>query len=405
VRTIDTGTVLSGRYRLDRPPAPGAPPPVGGARDVELGRSVALKLLDADGSDVDPELADRFLREGRILGRLVHPNIVPVLAAGDDGGRPYLVMALIDGPTLRERLAGGPLPIDDAVAVVTAIAAGLAEAHRRGVIHRDVKPGNVVCGEDGQPRLVDFGIARASDLTTMTKADAVLGTAAYLAPEQALGDELGPATDVYALGCVLFELLTGAPPFPAASAVAVAYRHVHDPAPMPNETRPEVPGALAAIVGRCLAKQPGDRYRDAGELEAALTRWRSGDADEPTGALTVVTAAVPDATTVLPATPADPTGVLPAYSELGAEHRTDRRAGRRAVAVVSALVAAIVAVALIGFVTDPGGSSSSSSSTTSTTSVAPTTTAPPPTTAAAAAADPGGNGGSPGKGKGKGGKD
>jgi hypothetical protein len=405
VRTLDAGALLSGRYRLESPLGAGATATVWRARDVELGRLVAVKLLDGDdGTGVDPELAARFLREGRILGRLAHPNIVPVLAAGDDGGRPYLVMALIEGPSLRERVAGGPLPVDEAVAVVTALAAGLAEAHRGGVIHRDVKPSNVVCGDDGQPRLVDFGIARASDLTTMTKADAVLGTAAYLAPEQAMGNELGPPTDVYALGCVLFELLTGAPPYPAASAVAVAYRHVHDPVPMPSATRPQVPRALDAIVARCLAKQPGDRYHDAGELEAALTRWRSGDADESTGALALVATPAPDATAVLPAALAAGTG--PAIAPM----RRDRRIGRRALAVAGALVAAVAAAVLIGVTTDPGGSASPTTTTATTEPVVAPTTAPPPP---ALAGDPDDDGegdddeqaGGNGRGKGKGGKD
>jgi serine/threonine protein kinase len=390
------GTVLSGRYRLERPLGTGATATVWRARDLELGRSVALKLLDVDGAD--PDLADRFLREGRILGRLVHPNIVPVLAAGDDDGRPYLVMALIDGPTLRERVADGPLPVDEAVDVVAAVAAGLAEAHRSGVIHRDVKPGNIVCGDDGQPRLVDFGIARASDLTTMTRADVVLGTAAYLAPEQALGDELGPATDVYALGCVLFELLTGIQPYTAASAVAVAYRHVHDPVPMPGALRPEVPSALAAVVVRCLAKQPGDRYPDAGALEAALRRWRSGATDEPTGALTVVTAPSPDATAVLPTVLPDE--AAPATAAYLAPVAPRPRRGRRTVAAIAAIAAAIVAIALIGITTDPGGSASPATTSTTAAVVTSTTTTPPPATAVTT--DPGGNGnGGNGKARGK----
>jgi len=398
VSTLDAGTLLSGRYRLERPLGAGATATVWRARDVELGRTVALKLLDVDGAD--PDLADRFLREGRILGRLVHPNIVPVLAAGDDDGRPYLVMALVEGRTLRECVADGPLPVDEAVEIVTAVAAGLAEAHRSGVIHRDVKPGNIIYGDDGQPRLVDFGIARASDLTTMTRADVVLGTAAYLAPEQALGDELGPATDVYALGCVLFELLTGTQPFTAASAVAVAYRHVHDPVPMPGALRPEVPGALNALVARCLAKQPADRFPDAGALESALRRWRAGAVDEPTGPLNAVVASPPhpDATAVLPAA----TAVLPGAdaTEHGmppvAPHR--HRRGRRAVALVGGLVAALLAIALVAFTTDPGGSASPTTTSTTAPVFAPTTT----TVAPVAVTSAPGNGG---KGKGRHGKD
>jgi serine/threonine protein kinase len=398
VSTIGPGTVLSGRYRLERPLGTGATATVWRVRDLELGRSVALKLLDVDGAD--PDLADRFLREGRILGRLVHPNIVPVLAAGDDDGRPYLVMALIEGRTLRERVADGPLRVDEAVDVVAAVAAGLAEAHRSGVIHRDVKPGNIICGDDGQPRLVDFGIARASDLTTMTRADVVLGTAAYLAPEQALGDELGPATDVYALGCVLFELLTGIQPYTAASAVAVAYRHVHDPVPMPSAVRPEVPGALNAIVARCLAKRPVDRYHDAGAVGAALTRWRAGTTDEPTGALTAVIASASqaDATSVLPEATAVLSGADATEYVMAPGVPGRHRRGHRAVVLVSGLVAALLAIALVAFTTDPGGSASpATTSTTTPVFVSTTTTAAPVAVTIAP-----GDGANPSKGKGKG---
>jgi serine/threonine protein kinase len=398
VRPLTSGAVLSARYRLESPLGSGATATVWRARDVELGRAVAVKVLGDEG--VEPELAARFMREGRILGRLSHPNIVPVLASGEDEGRPYLVMALVEGRTLKECIAEGPLPVEAALDTVTAVAAGLGEAHRVGVVHRDVKPGNIVCGEDGQPHLVDWGIARAGDLTTMTRADVVMGTAAYLAPEQALGESPGPASDVYALGCVLYELLTGAQPFPAESAVAMAYRHVHDPIPMPSATRTEVPRALDAIVARCLSKQPADRYADAGALEAALRRWRSGESDDATGVHTVVQAPLTDATVVMPVS----TVALSSPATTGTMG-TPRvgPVGRRALVVAGAIAAGIAAIALVGMTTSPGDGDGGT--TTSTTApVAAVVTEPTTTTTAApplVAVEVGGKG----KGRGKGGKD
>jgi len=284
-------------------------------------------------------------------------------------------MALVDGPSLKDRIADGPFAVDDAVDVVADVAAGLAMAHRVGVVHRDVKPGNIVCDDDGVPRLVDFGIAHASDLTTMTRADVVMGTAAYLSPEQARGEVPGPASDVYALGCVLSELLTGRQPFEAASAVAVAYRHVHDPPDAPSTMRPEVPAALDSIVLRCLAKRPAERYADAGALEEALRRWRT---------------ATDDATVTIAAVPADATAVLPVVAAATIPEPAaapDRR--RLVLAVVGGTVAALLAPGLLAATTDSRAGSTATTSTTATTvastssttaaTVAPVATAPPPT--------------------------
>jgi serine/threonine protein kinase len=299
VTNLIEGAVLSRRYRLEAPLGAGATAAVWRARDLDLGRVVAVKVLRAG---VEPELANRFEREATILGRLDHPNLVRVLASGHDDEQPYLVMDFVDGVNLRERLGAGPLPVDDAVALAADVAAGLATAHRAGVVHRDVKPGNVVCGHDGVPRLVDFGIARVDDLTAMTQADSVLGTARYLSPEQARGEVPTAASDVYALGCVLYELLTGAPPFDGDSGVAIAYRHVNDPPAAPSEQRPEVPAAVDAVVLRCLAKDPRDRYPTGAELQQAL---RQLGVDE--GATTVLTA-LPHDTMVLPPVAAATTG-------------------------------------------------------------------------------------------------
>ena len=375
------GVVLSGRYRLESQLGAGATAAVWRARDLDLGREVAVKALL--GADVEPLLAARFEREGQILGRLDHPNVVPVHCTGSEGGRPYLVMELIEGLGLDAVLQDGPLPVEDALSLAADVAEGLAAAHRAGVVHRDVKPANILCGSDGVPRIVDFGIARVDDLTSMTRADVVLGTASYLAPEQARGDATGPATDVYALGCVLFECLTGRPPFEGDSALTVAYRHVHEAPPSPASLREELPPAVDALVLRCLAKDPAARCPGAAELAVDLRRVRDGG--QPTAA------AAADATIVTPAVPREKTLLLPAVAAAGPAERIDpsplveEPARRRPWGLVAAAAAAALVLALlVGSAMSGGGGGTpvdarDTEAVTSTT-VAPTTTAfvPPP---------------------------
>jgi eukaryotic-like serine/threonine-protein kinase len=296
LRELHPGDVVSERYRLERRLGSGATAAVWRARDRDLGRIVALKVLRGD--EVVPELASRFQREATILGRLSHPNVVPVLATGNHEGRPYLVMELVEGEPLSQVLRKGPMPIDQAVDLVAAVASGLAAAHQAGVVHRDIKPANIVRGDGGVPRLVDFGIARADDLTQITSPDVVVGTAAYLSPEQARGELPGPASDIYSLGCVLYEALTGTAPFTGGSAVALAYRHVHELPQPPSARRPDLPAALDDVVCRCLEKDPARRHASADELAGDLRAALSAPAGEAT------TAGVPvvrDETLVMPA--------------------------------------------------------------------------------------------------------
>jgi eukaryotic-like serine/threonine-protein kinase len=386
---LNPGSVLGGRFRLESRLGAGATAAVWRARDLDLGRVVAVKALLGD--DVDPALAGRFEREGQLLGRLSHPNVVPVHCTGNEGGRPYLVMDLVDGLSLRDVLADGPLPVEDAVRLAADVADGLAAAHRAGGVHRDVKPANVICGADGVPRLVDFGIARADDLTVMTQANVVLGTAAYLSPEQARGEAVGPPSDVYSLGCLLHELLAGEPPFRGDGPLAVAYKHVHEePPPLPAD----VPAAVAGVVARCLAKDPAARYPDGAALAADLRRGaHDGDA-------TVAVAAVPvppNRTMVMPAV--TPTGERIDPSPLAAPAER-RRWPLVAGIAAAALVLSLLAGAAFG---DSGGtppadaSEDAPATTTTTTTITTTTTttaAPPPAPTPAQA-------GKPGKGKGK----
>jgi eukaryotic-like serine/threonine-protein kinase len=425
------GDLVSGRYRVERPLGSGATAAVWAARDVELGRPVALKLLTAG---VDEELAARFEREGVILNQLRHPNVVPVLASGTDQGRRYLVMELVDGTALDELLRDGPLPVEDAVGIAADLAAGLGAAHRAGVVHRDVKPANVVCDRQGVPRLVDFGIARAAGLASVTSVGTVLGTAAYLSPEQAGGEVPGPETDVYALGCLLHELVTGHPPFSGDSAVAVAQRHMTD-APEPiRSSVPDAPEALERIVLRCLEKRPSDRYPTAAELEEDLRLVQAGDtpawllpadataalpSDPPAANETVVltAAARPDQTLVIPAAALDPAGVPPTGEAVAetidpsplvtppADDRASRPLRPAVIAAAAAVLAVLGVLGLAALASDDGDAAPASR-----TSEAPPVTeavaeveqapapAPPP---ADAGGDAGGQGEGQGKGKGK----
>jgi len=300
-------TVVAGRYRLVGALASGSTSSVWRAVDLETGGDVAIKML-RDGAD--EALRDRGRREAVILAGLHHPNLVRVLDGGEADGVPYTVMALLDGEPLNRIIeARGTIPAEEAVALVADVADGLGEAHRRGVIHRDVKPGNIVC--DGEvPTLVDFGIARSLDATTLTSG-LVVGTASYLAPEQAQGGDLGPPCDVYALGCVLYELLTGRPPFTAPSPVAVAMQHVQDE-PRPPAELVAVPAAVNTVVLRCLAKDPTQRPADGTALATALrAAVAAGEGDgEETVTLAPVGAA--GGTMVMPAVAAEDPLIDPA---------------------------------------------------------------------------------------------
>jgi len=263
------GRVLGGRYRLRSRLAAGGMGAVWAAEDAVLGREVAVKVL-GEALAGDRLAALRLRREARAAGRLVHPAIARVLDLGEEGGRPYLVMELLHGESLAARLArAGPLAPPEAVRVVAAAADALEVAHRAGIVHRDVKPGNVFVTTGGDVKLLDFGIASAADETALTGGD-LLGTAAYLAPERVLGHGATPAADIYALGVLLYELLAGRPPFADDSGPALAMAHVHArPTPL-GAVAPQVPPALAAACERALAKNPAARPPSAAALAALL---------------------------------------------------------------------------------------------------------------------------------------
>ena len=255
------------RYRLERRLGGGGMASVHLAHDAELDRPVAVKLL-ADHLAGDAELRARFVREARIAARLAHPNVVAVYDAGEEDGTPYIVMEHVDGETLADLLRReGRLEAERAVGLALQACAGLAHAHEAGLVHRDVKPGNLLLRRDGTLKIADFGIARATETTRLTLAGTILGTAAYLAPEQAAGEEVTPAADVYSLGAVLYECLAGRPPRRIESLADLD--HAEPVMPL-RDVAPEVDERLEDAVMRALARRPEFRPATAGELAREL---------------------------------------------------------------------------------------------------------------------------------------
>ncbi len=274
------GTVLDGRYQVDRPLARGGMSTVYAGTDLRLDRRVAVKVM-APALAHDPAFTDRFVREARTAARLSHANAVAVFDQGAQdtaaGRVVFLVMELVPGSTLRDVLRHrGRLRPDEAVSLLEPVLAALAAAHRAGLVHRDVKPENVLLATDGTVKVVDFGLARAvAAPSTSTQAGVVLGTVAYVAPEQVTRGAADPRTDVYSAGILLFELLTGSPPYTGDAAIAVAYRHVHDDVPPPSSRVPGIAPALDELVQRATRREPGARPADAGALLAELALVRT----------------------------------------------------------------------------------------------------------------------------------
>ena len=261
-----SSTVLSGRYRLESKLGSGGMSTVYLALDEVLDRPVAVKLLHREISEEADQL-ERFRREARSAARLSHPNLVGVIDAGEDDGRPYIVFEYIDGRTLKRRIQDeGPLPVDEAVAYGIEIGRGLTAAHARKLVHRDVKPQNVLIDPDGRAKVTDFGIARSLESKGLTATGRVLGTTDYVSPEQAMGEDVDERSDVYSLGVVLYEMLTGDVPFQAETQVGVAMKHVNEPMPDVQAKRPEVSAVVASVVDRATTKDPRDRYNSVAEM-------------------------------------------------------------------------------------------------------------------------------------------
>ena len=304
LRTGLVGAVLSGRYRLESKLGSGGMSTVYLARDETLERWVAVKVLHREISD-QPDQLERFRREARAVARLSHPNVVAVIDAGEDGGYPYIVFEYVPGETLKARIDGvGRLPLDEAAAYAIEIGRGLAAAHAQRLIHRDVKPQNVLIDSEGRAKVTDFGIARSLESDGLTKTGRVLGTTDYVSPEQAMGQDVDARSDIYSLGVLLFEMLTGEPPFKAETVVGVAMKHVNEPMPDTQAHRSDASAALAKVVEKATSKDPARRYRNMNEmladLEAALEVEvaRSGTASG-------------EATSVLDSVPAERRRLLP----------------------------------------------------------------------------------------------
>ena len=282
------GTLISERYRLDEKIGSGGMSSVYRAFDPTLERWVAIKLMHRDISH-DPDQLERFRREARAVARLNHPHVVTVIDAGEDDGAPYIVFEYVDGETLKDRIRRlGRLPVSEAVAYAIEIGRALEAAHASMLVHRDVKPQNVLIDPDGRAKVTDFGIARSLEAQGLTATGRVLGTTDYVSPEQALGHEVTGQSDIYSLGIVLYEMLTGETPFKADTQVAVAMQHVREPLPDVQRRRPEISASLAAVVERATSKETQNRYQDVSEMvhdleevlaiEAARTGQTTGEA-------------------------------------------------------------------------------------------------------------------------------
>ncbi len=348
--------LLGDRYQIGETLGFGGMSEVHRGRDLRLGRDVAIKVLRADLAR-DPSFQARFRREAQNAASLNHPAIVAVYDTGETRGEtgpvPYIVMEYVDGQTLRDILRKeGPLPSTRAMEIMADVCAALDFSHRHGIVHRDVKPANIMLTKAGAVKVMDFGIARALNdgQATMTATAAVIGTAQYLSPEQARGEAVDARSDVYAAGCVLYELLTGVPPFVGDSPVAIAYQHVREDAKPPSEVNPRVPHELDSIVLKALNKNPLNRYQTAAEMRSDMVRALSGQAVHATPVMSD-----DERTELMRATPARTAGsaslLAPPSRVVPAEVPPDEDDGRRAKRVwgfvgVGALCLAVLAAAI-----------------------------------------------------------
>jgi serine/threonine protein kinase len=277
------GELIAGRYELHELVGSGGMSNVFRAHDRLLERSVAIKVLHEQYSS-DEDYVERFRREARSVAQLAHPNIVTVIDRGEEDGRQYIVFEYVEGENLKGLLSHGALPVDQALRYGLQIAGALDFAHKRGLVHRDVKPQNVLLTEEGEPKVTDFGIARSVDVQSVTQSGTVLGTSDYIAPEQARGEQVDQRTDIYSLGVMLYELLTGEVPYSGDNFVAVAMQHLHEPVPSVLDQGRDVPVRLDLAVQRAMAKHPADRFESMEGLIDELDRCfgELGSDDEAT---------------------------------------------------------------------------------------------------------------------------
>jgi serine/threonine-protein kinase len=340
---LEEGAIIDGRYRVTGRLGSGGMADVYAAEDLQLGRRVALKLLYRRFAE-DAEFVERFRREASSAAGLQHPNVVSIYDRGETDGTSYIAMELIDGRTLKQVVAqDGPLDPARAVALIEQVLRAARFAHRRGIIHRDLKPHNVMIDAEDRAKVTDFGIARAG-ASDMTQTGSIMGTAQYLSPEQAQGLPVNATADLYSIGIILYELLTGTIPFDGESAVTIALKQVSEPPLPPSALRPGIPPALEAVVLRALEKEPARRFADADEFLAALEHARRAVPDH------VGAVAAPMPTSMLP--PVDPpTSAYAPYVPAEPLPEPERRDGGRwwMALLAGLLVAALVVGGLLLF--------------------------------------------------------
>jgi len=365
------GEIIGGRYEIIELLGSGGMANVYRAHDPHLGRDVAIKVL-ADRYTADPAFVERFRREASAAAQLNHPNIVQVFDRGETDGTYFIVMEYLTGPDLKSLIrTRGALPPLEAIDNTQQILGALATAHRRDVIHRDIKPQNVMLASDGLLKVTDFGIARAGAESEMTEAGSVIGTAQYLSPEQAHGGELTSASDCYSAGVVLYEMLTGRVPFDGERPVVVAMKQINEPPVPPRTYEPDIPPALEAVVLKALAKRPSERYRSAEEFSAALNEVRRQIDPSSTGQHTMVLGAAAAAETAAqttlmatsPPPPSQPTATTPraAGPPPAGTSPPAKKKGSRTTGLVIALIVVLGIVAAAAVLLLARGSGSSNS--------------------------------------------
>ena len=387
--------VLLDRYEVGRLLGAGGMAEVFEGRDRLLARRVAIKVLQAQFAR-DPSFLIRFKREAQAAASLSHPNIVGVYDTGTEDGTHFIVMEFVDGRTLKDVIrAEGPLYPERAAEVCGDVCSALVAAHARGLIHRDIKPANVMLTPEGKVKVMDFGIARATTSETITQTAAVVGTAQYISPEQAQGQTVDYRSDLYSVGCCLFEMLTGTVPFTGATPVAIAYRHVREDPTPPRMLNPDVPAPLEAICLKAMAKLPDNRYQTAAEMHDDLERFRNGQPVQATPLMdaAATTQAIPrdggaDQTAMLGGpVPADRATRYADYAEPEEERRTS--VGWIVVSLLALVVVGLAAFFITRSVTGDGTGTVTTvapvtvpSTQAPTTAEAPTTTRAPTTTEA-----------------------